>query len=718
MGTNLLSLLGKKAAKPKDRKHQRTSRLSLENLEERKLLTVSSFQQGVNAYSGQEDTVLYSRSPDVNFGTEGSISPDQQDANGVRQGLVKFDGIIGNSGTQIPLGARINSAELVVNVINDSNSAMQMSIYRMLSDWSESTATWNTFGSIGGVQASEGESSDLPPDDVLYDPDTTANSPTAGRFDVTRSLEYWSAGDSNFGWLFESAATNGWDFRTKESAQSQRPELTVDFSVPAGDEYQILNQRIVKAEGDTGSSTAVIEVARLGPLTGSPSISYTVAAGSADPTDFVAVPNGTLSFAPGQALATIEVQINGDTELEGTEDVIVTLTSGTIVPSRGEATIDIGDDDALINEVLANVTTGPQNQNDETNREYVELIGTPGASLDDYYFVVFEGEEEGDDGTAVGGEAAGLADFVYDLSPHSFGSNGLLVLTPTAWDYAGIADPDTTQVPLAALDGIGGVLEDNSQTYALIRSPNGAIVQGVDYDTVGAYENQTNQAIGFGVGVLDQLPIGADVVDSVGVVEGGGGDRDRVATPEFPGNPGIHVHQPTPFAQGGNVTSDAVSRRVGQKLPNSIGAWFNGDIPNGDIPVAEGVNAPIPYANDTFFISVVAPDGSVLTPGSENVLRNTFFNVDDQDTEVAEVAGSVTLRIERTGDLDEVVTVDYETVDVGSATEGVDYVGVQDSVTFGVGESSKNITITILQDMEAEGFESFRVDITGVPIIT
>ena len=49
---------------------------------------------------------------------------------------------------------------------------MQMSLYRMLTDWDESVATWNSFGAIGGVQASEGESSNLPPDAVLLDSET------------------------------------------------------------------------------------------------------------------------------------------------------------------------------------------------------------------------------------------------------------------------------------------------------------------------------------------------------------------------------------------------------------------------------------------------------------------------------------------------------------------------------------------------------------------
>ncbi len=557
-----------------DSKSRRGSRLSLENLEDRKLLTVSTFQQGLGAYAGAQDTVLYSVDPDQNFGTEGSISPDQQDANGVRQGLVRFSNIIGDTGNQIPLGAKINSATFVVEVINDSNSAMQMSLYRMLQDWNEATSTWNSFGQIGGVQASEGEASNLPPDSILFDPDTSANSATAGIFSVKRSLEYWAAGEDNLGWMIESASTNGWDFRTKEGPLSERPKLTVDWTIPANTEHQILNTSVIAAESNTGeTATALVEVARLGDLSSASSISYTVLAGTASPSDFVAVPSGTLNFAPNQGLATIVVTINGDNALEGLETIDVTLTSGNLVAGRGAATVTISDDDALINEVLANVT----NADDETNREFIELTGTPGASLNNYYFVVFEGEEE----ELPDGGGAGVAKFVADLSPYSFGANGLLVLAPTNWEYASVASADTNVVQLAALDGAGGVLEDNSQTYALIRSPMAAIVQGTDYDTVGTYENGTNQAIGTGVGILDQLPAAADVVDSVGVVEGGGGDRDRTLTTQLLDHPGVHVHQPTPFTPGGNVTSDAVSRRFGQKLPNSIGAWFNGDIPDG-----------------------------------------------------------------------------------------------------------------------------------------
>jgi hypothetical protein len=64
---------------------------------------------------------------------------------------------------------------------------------------------------------------------------------------------------------------------------------------------------------------------------------------------------------------------------------------------------------------------------------------------------------------------------------------------------------------------------------------------------------------------------------------------------------------------GSGVTPDALSRRQGQTLPNSIGAWYNGEITNGT-PVGNAVR----YLEDSVgTISVVAPDGALLTPGAQ-----------------------------------------------------------------------------------------------------
>ena len=96
---SMLNTLWQPRAKAKKRsaaKSGRSSR-SFESLEPRNLLAVTTFQEGVSGYVGTQDTVLYSISGNVNFGAETGISVDQQDVAGVRQGLLRFDDIIGNN---------------------------------------------------------------------------------------------------------------------------------------------------------------------------------------------------------------------------------------------------------------------------------------------------------------------------------------------------------------------------------------------------------------------------------------------------------------------------------------------------------------------------------------------------------------------------------------------------------------------------------------------
>ena len=97
----------------------------------------------------------------MNFGADTGMSVDQQDVGGVRQGLLKFGNIFG-TGPANPVGLDDQLRHAHLQVFNDSNSAMQMSLYRMHDNWDQATATWNSFGSIGGVQASEGEAEGFP----------------------------------------------------------------------------------------------------------------------------------------------------------------------------------------------------------------------------------------------------------------------------------------------------------------------------------------------------------------------------------------------------------------------------------------------------------------------------------------------------------------------------------------------------------------------------
>ncbi|WP_088894367.1 DUF4347 domain-containing protein [Leptolyngbya ohadii] len=83
---------------------------------------------------------------------------------------------------------------------------------------------------------------------------------------------------------------------------------------------------------------------------------------------------------------------------------------------------------------------------------------------------------------------------------------------------------------------------------------------------------------------------------------------------------------------------------------------------------------------------------------------------------VSEGAGVATVRVVRTGDTQERVTVEYTTNEVGSATAGVDWIqptlegrANTGEVVFEVGETEKFITIPIVNDFVSEGNETFAV---------
>jgi CSLREA domain-containing protein len=77
-------------------------------------------------------------------------------------------------------------------------------------------------------------------------------------------------------------------------------------------------------------------------------------------------------------------------------------------------------------------------------------------------------------------------------------------------------------------------------------------------------------------------------------------------------------------------------------------------------------------------------------------------------TQVAESAGTVALTVQRTGGAASGVTVQFATAN-GSATAGQDYATTTGTLTFGAGESSKTIVVSILADGLVEPDETFTV---------
>jgi hypothetical protein len=75
---------------------------------------------------------------------------------------------------------------------------------------------------------------------------------------------------------------------------------------------------------------------------------------------------------------------------------------------------------------------------------------------------------------------------------------------------------------------------------------------------------------------------------------------------------------------------------------------------------------------------------------------------------VNENAGSITITVTRTGSTAGSASVSYSSADV-SASSGFDYQAASGTLTFAPGESSKTITVFLIDDAFAEGNETFNL---------
>lgn len=202
--------------------------------------------------------------------------------------------------------------------------------------------------------------------------------------------------------------------------------------------------------------------------------------------------------------------------------------------------------------------------------EYIELRGTPGLDLSNFYVLVLEGEL-----SAMSGP--GVADFVQDLTGYAIGKNGFLVISGFE---PGFALPfETTLVGNSDLDRGGEGLENGSNTILLVYSFVPLSI-GRDFDADDD-------------GVLDFTK---DIyfIDGVGY--------------RSTGSPEDYVYAGKGLTQSSG-TPDAGSRFLDDDNVFSDAAWYNGDLLG-------------PKSSDVFYNPAQAspnlPAGAYITPGDVN----------------------------------------------------------------------------------------------------
>jgi len=181
-----------------------------------------TFQQGVEGYSGTVDTFIRGAAPDQHSSHRPlSVWSTAED----RYALVRFEDIFGTGLGQIPAGATIQSATLILEIFDPGAGG---NIYESTVEWIENV-THNSFGGDPGVQADELGA-------LVQSAETDLVPPGVFNVDVTDSLSHWvSNPENNQGWIFAPNGSDDVRFRTSEYGSSTvRPKLSVTYSVNGG----------------------------------------------------------------------------------------------------------------------------------------------------------------------------------------------------------------------------------------------------------------------------------------------------------------------------------------------------------------------------------------------------------------------------------------------------------------------------------------------------
>jgi hypothetical protein len=316
-----------------------------------KVLPEIVFQQGVNGYAGTQDTELRGGNGQ-NATPQGTradfINIDNSDGTPAApsHGLIRFDNIVGTAPGQIPPGAVIRSATLRLSSTGTSANGDQVNMYRMLTDWNQATATWD---SLNAGVANDGTEASTNADatwatGTLSIPFVT----TLNNSNIVATLQAWVNGTAaNFGWAILPTGGDGYRIDPSEHVtEANRPLLTVVYELISGQPVSITQQPTSQtiAEGSpltlsvgvTGSSPITFQWFRNGsPIAGATNNTYTVA--SAHPlanngSYFVTAQNSvnttnsatvTVTVTPDTTAPTV-VSVNGG--LVGSTTIVVTFS--------------------------------------------------------------------------------------------------------------------------------------------------------------------------------------------------------------------------------------------------------------------------------------------------------------------------------------------------------------------------------------------------------
>ncbi|QZD96132.1 endonuclease/exonuclease/phosphatase family protein [Qipengyuania gelatinilytica] len=458
-------------------------------------------------------------------------------------------------------------------------------------------------------------------------------------------------------------------------------------------------------EGDSGTSALVFTVRRTGGTDGEVSVDYSVVLGngpqSANAADLAGALSGTVTFAPGQTVAEITIQVVGDTLPEPTEFLGLELSNavGGADIRDGEAT------GAIINDEALNLQIG-EIQGEGHRSIYVDnLVTTTGIVTAVASNGFYMQDPDGD-----GNYATSDAIFVFTRSAPAVVAGDAVTVSGTVGEFTPGNDESnlsTTQITDATITVESS---GNALPQAVVIGPNGITppTELVDDDMLTDYDPATD-GIDFwesleGMLVTIENPVAIDSTNNFGelwtVASDGNGNLSATNVSET----GLVVIEGGAGGLG-EFDSGAGSDFNPERIQIDGGSTLNGvvfDTPNVTPgAVLENVTGVISYGFGNYellpteMVTVAAPSNALaefsMLEGAVNQLTIATYNVLNLDINDAD------------GDAD-VANGRFEAIayDIGVAMNAPDIVVLEeiqdDSGSWNDGTVSAEMTLQALAD--------------------
>ncbi|HVQ06908.1 MAG TPA: Calx-beta domain-containing protein [Allosphingosinicella sp.] len=535
-----------------------------------------------------------------------------------------------------------------------------------------------------------------------------------------------------------------------------------DLAPPAGS-VTIADASIV--EGNAGTSILILTLTRIAG-TAAFDVNYATSNGgipghasATAGSDYVAA-SGTVSFAEGQTFATIQITINGDVTPELSEEFTVTLSGATNGATLSDATAiaTITTDDPqpastrIFEEHFNSFTAGgfaPNPTASQIDSDIWRVVGLSDIPNPAYGFTATTGDfARGTIGTNDPTTAG-----VY--SPLS---NPALVVQPTGaeMDAGGFIEARITNSSGSTATGFDIVFDwvyrnsgDRASSLAFSYSTDGTnftAVPAAAFTTpsllaVGAVFTTQNEVLSLtGLSVADG---GFIYLRWTHVSSAGGGNRDEVGidnvTVDATGGatgPLVSVSDVSVNEAAGTMTFTITRANVaagaftvdyatadGTATAGSDYTATSGTLSFADNQVSATVtvtinNEGVPELDETLFLNLSNPTGATVADGQGvgTIVNDDGTPIQVSINDVSIVEGQsgtsiLTFTVTRTGGTG-AFDVNFMTQD-GSAVAPGDYLANSGTLSFGVGQNSQTIQITINGDLVTEPNETFQVLLSG-----